>query len=181
MWNVPWSPLSGLIFGLALEILAINIRTADDIRGIKVSGVEINLSLYADDVNAFVRDYSSAESFVKMVEEFGQASGLSLNAAKSGAMWLGTEKGKMMPVCGIEAVQKIKSLGIYFSAIENCFSDNVEPACKKIEKVINLWGQRTLTIKGKITVSKSLISSQLVYLCSCTYENTEEKYCSDTK
>ena len=39
--------------------------------------------------------------------------------------------------------------------------------CKKIEGIINVWNQRSITIKGRITISKSLLASQLVYACSC--------------
>ena len=161
------SPLSGMIFDLALETLAVNIRANRNIRGINISGVEVKLSLYADDVNAFVHDQSSAETLVGTIADFSQASGLSLNAGKSSVMWLGTQKARIEPVCGIEAVDKIKTLGIVFSATENCVNDNVGPVSKRIERVINMWSQRTLTIKGKITVSKSLLSSQLVFLSSC--------------
>ena len=37
---------------------------------------------------------------------------------------------------------------------------------KKIRNVTNSWFQRYLTIKGRITVAKSLLSSQLVYVAS---------------
>ena len=42
-----------------------------------------------------------------------------------------------------------------------------------MEGVITLWNQRTLTLKGRITVFKSLIASQLVYISSCV--NTPKK------
>ena len=158
---------SGLIFILALEILAIHIRESAEISGIEISSIHIKLSLFADDLLVFCKDQKSAEKTIDIIKEFSKASGLSLNEAKSKLMWLGPLKHKRTPVCGIEAHDKIKSLGIYFSACSSCVADNVEPITHKIENVMKVWRQRTLTLKGRITVSKSLIASQLVYLCSC--------------
>ena len=161
------SPLSGILFDLALEILAINVRANHNIRGIIISDVEIKLSLYADDITAFLRDQDAAETFISVMDDFREASGLALNMEKSNVMWLGTDKHREDSIREISAVKTVKTLGIYFSASEKCVSKNVDPICRKIENVINIWSQRTLTLKGRITVCKSLIASQLVYLCAC--------------
>ena len=161
------SPISGMLFVLAIEILAINVRCNQNIGGIKISNVEIKLSLYADDITAFIRDQESAEQFFSVMDDFCLASGLSLNMQKSHIMWLGKSKHRKDPIRNIKASKIVKVLGIYFSAVESCVAKNVDPACKKIEGVINIWSQRALTIKGRITVCKTLISSQLVYLGSC--------------
>ena len=100
------------------------------------------------------------------MQDFSEISGLCLNENKSSVMWLGPIKGSNEPVCGIRAASKLKSLGVYFSATESCINDNVEPVDKKITNVLNVWGQRLLTLKGRRTISKSLVASQLVYLCS---------------
>ena len=43
----------------------------------------------------------------------------------------------------------------------------MEPVIKKICDTINIWSQRSITIKGRITVTRSLIESYLVYMSSC--------------
>ena len=48
------SPLSGMLFNLAAEMLAIRIRKARNIRGIDISRVEVKLSQYADDLTLFL-------------------------------------------------------------------------------------------------------------------------------
>ena len=161
------SPLSGMLFELAIEILAINVRASEDVRGISISNEEVKLSLYADDITAFLRDQDSAVAFIQIMDDFREASGLALNTNKSSVMWLGTEKHRVDAVAGIRATRTIKSLGIFFSANESCVAKNVNPIRKKIENVIDIWSQRSLTLKGRITVSKSLIVSQLAYLCAC--------------
>ena len=60
-------------------------------RGIEVSGVEVKLSMYADDLTAFLHDRESAE-FLQVLNEFRLASGLALNVNKSNIMWIGSSK-----------------------------------------------------------------------------------------
>ena len=102
-----------------------------------------------------------------MIRKFSKASGLYLNIAKTQAMWLGSQKGRNGPIGNVMAVDKIKILGVWFSATDTCVSDNVEPLCKKIDDTINVWNQRSITIKGRITVTISLIVSCLVFMSSC--------------
>ena len=49
-------PLSAYLFIIALEVLCVNIRNSNDIRGIKVDKEEIKLSLFADDLTVFLKD-----------------------------------------------------------------------------------------------------------------------------
>ena len=86
------SPASGLIFALALEILAIRIRENTNIKGILVDGVETKLSLYADDMILYTADKISAETAIQTIKQFGEISGLWLNERKSSLMWLGAAK-----------------------------------------------------------------------------------------
>ena len=95
-YNSPWlfcdrgtfqgSLISGLLFVVAIEILAINVRENHRIGGIKISNVEIKLSLYADDITAFFQDRESAETFISVMNGFRLASGLSLNMNKTHIM-----------------------------------------------------------------------------------------------
>ena len=52
-------PLSPLLFILALEIPACQIREDNGIRGILVEEEEIKLTLFADDMTCFLRDMAS--------------------------------------------------------------------------------------------------------------------------
>ena len=161
------SPISGIMFALAVEVLACNLRNENTFHGIEISGEEIKISLYADDITLFAKDLPSAERALEKLDLFSKASGLFLNVSKSHAMWVGPSKGSSVAVRGIEVRNKIKILGIWFSANDSCVTDNVEKIYKKIEGTINVWNQRSITIKGRITISKSLLASQLVYACSC--------------
>ena len=157
-------PLSAPIFALVVEILALKIRKAEDIQGITVSGQLFTISQYCDDTTVFVKNEASARKVIERVNLFGTYSGLELNLSKCEYMWLGTKSKTDSQICGTAPARKCKILGVWFSASEDCSSDNVEPILTKIERTLNQWRQRDLTLKGKITVGKSLILSKLIYV-----------------
>ena len=66
----------------------------------------------------------------------------------------------------MSAAKKLKILGVWVSATCDCTEINIEPTVLKIKQTLDRWGQRDLTLKGKITVAKSLVLSQLVYVMS---------------
>ena len=160
-------PASAPLFALVVEILAIKMRESTSVRGIDVDGITFKVSQYCDDTTLFVKDTASAENAINTVRDFGHRSGLKLNLDKCDFMWLGTKKQSKQVVCGREPVDKIKILGVWFSAIGNCDDRNTEAVVTKIRNTIAQWEQRDLTLKGKITVVKSLLASQLVYLIAC--------------
>ena len=59
-------PLSAYLFIIALEVLCVNIRNSNDIRGIKVDNEEIKVSLFADDLTGFLKDDLSLKTFLNL-------------------------------------------------------------------------------------------------------------------
>ena len=80
-------PLSGLLFVLAIEVLAQAIREDENIRGLKINETELKLSLYADDLTAFIRDEDSAKHLLNLLNDYSTCSGLKIKG-----MWLGNLK-----------------------------------------------------------------------------------------
>ena len=79
-------------------------------------------------------------------------------------MWLGCNKHSQQVVVNMTPVSKICSLGVTFSALCPCDEGDAEALLKGITNTLNIWQQRDLTIKGRITVSKSLLISKTVYM-----------------
>ena len=107
-------PLSGSLFMIALEILVVNIRSSEDIRGIMVSdGKEIKLTALADDMTTFARDKKSTDKLLKTIDNCELFSGLKLNRSKLEAIYLGPPLAHFAN--NLEVSTSIKILGIFFS------------------------------------------------------------------
>lgn len=73
-------PLSPLLFVITIEPLAIALRSHPHISGILRNGIELKVSLYADDLLLYV---SNLPAVLTTLQAFGQISGYKLNLNKS--------------------------------------------------------------------------------------------------
>ena len=89
--------------------------------------------------------------------------GLKINKLKCEVAGIGVMKRVEVALCGVECVNLltrfIKILGIYFSynkKLENekDFLDHIT----KLQKVINIWKMRILSLLGKIKIFKTLFT-----------------------
>ena len=111
-------PLSGLLFVLAVEPLANQIRINDSIKGLKNGNKVTKLSLYANDTTVFIFDDSAAVSLFSLLEQFGTFSGLKINKSKTEGLWLGLWKnrlGKDEPFGISWPKQYVSTLGVAFA------------------------------------------------------------------
>ena len=163
-------PLSGLLFVLALEPLAHQIRITDSIKGLENGNKITKLSLYADDTTAFIRDDPSAVSLFALLDQFSNLSGLKINRSKTEGLWLGRWKsrlGKDDPFGISWPKEYVTALGITFPYNANVgIKLNFEEKLAKLKKVLNIWCKRHLTILGRIAIVKNLAIAKLVYCCS---------------
>ena len=98
-------------------------------------------------------------------------SGLKLNNRKTEALWIGAYKDrgdKLCPGKNLKWIkQKGKALGVWFSTNpEEVLEANYADKLAKVSNSLGCWELRRLSLLGKITVLKSLIVSQLVYILS---------------
>lgn len=94
-------PLSGIIFVIAVEILANSIRNDQSIEGIIIKGREYKVSQYADDTSRFINDFNSIQKLFQKLQLFKNCSGLELNKSKTEAMWLGKNRPQPANLFGI--------------------------------------------------------------------------------
>ena len=149
------------------------------IKGIEINGNEFKLSQYADDTTLILdgSKESCLESLV-LIETFGNVSGLRLNIKKTEALWIGSKKDcdlKLLPEKDFKwPKKKVKALGVWLSTDPNIIiSLNYKEKIEKIRSILGCWNFRRLTLLGKITVLKSLVTSQLVYIFSSLQTNHE--------
>ena len=172
-------PLSPYLFVLSVEVLAKAIRENKNIKGIFVNGKEIKLSQYADDTTLILDGTKeSLRASLKTLDEFYEVSGLKLNDKKTEALWIGVNSGND----GISISErnfkwpkyKVKALGVWFSIDPEATTTlNYNEKLDKVRNVLSCWKYRRLTLIGKITVVKSLVASQLVYVLSPLHTNVK--------
>ena len=165
-------PLSPYLFILSAEVLATAIGKNTNIKGIFVNDVEIKLSQYVDDTTLILDGSDeSLRSSLATLEDFSKVSGLRLNDKKTEALWIGASIGNdkiLLPGKELKwPKDKVKSLVIWISTDPELSSSlNYNEKFEKVKEILRCWKYRRLTLLGKITVIKSLVVSQLVYLLS---------------
>ena len=155
-----------------MEIFAIKIRNCNSIHGINILNNEIKISQYADDTVLFLEGTSeSLSAALDVITAFRSASGLKVNIDKSFLFPLGYFV--RMPPPFVNDLQltiahgPIRYLGIYFNHNnEDFFALNYQPKLSRLKSILGMWSTRDLTPIGKITIIKSLVLSDLVYLFS---------------
>ena len=160
-------PLSPYLFILAIELLAINIRSDNSINGIIIDKQEIKLTTYADDMTVFVTDKHDAKRVIKVLQSFEKVSGLKVNRDKSEGLWLGRNKKKAEKPLGIKWPEFIKVLGVTIGYDKVLVEQqNFCGRLKTLRNKLNMWKQRNLTLTGKVLIVKTFGISQLLYLAS---------------
>jgi hypothetical protein len=165
---------------LVVEMLAINIRNAKNIKGIKLRSKEIKISQLADDTTLILESCESIKHVKELLYKFELIAGLNTNMEKTQAFMIGKHIKRFKNDYNLtwkDGPVHILGLHICESEIES-IKYNFEPRLKKIRTVLNMWRQRKLSLKGKVTVINSLAASLLVY--PCTTLDTPEHIIKET-
>ena len=169
-------PISAYLFIITLEVVFTLIKSKDNINGIDLYDYSFLSNAYADDSTFFLKDIAPVRILVATFKVFSCFSGLKPNISKCEIAGLGTLKwaqeilkGAQKAVCGLQNIDltndTIKTLGIHFSFNKKIQTErNYLTTVKKIQKALNVWITRTLTLKGKILIFKTLGISKIVYL-----------------
>ena len=156
-----------MLYVISIEPFAHRIRNDPHIRGFKAPGSlnETKISLFADDNTPIVCDYQSIRKVFLVSELYGLASGGRINLEKSKAILLGSAKRWGIPdnYCGIQWVPFSKMLGCRFG---NCdiMNENWNPLIPKINKSIEQYNKRFVSMRGRAVIANACILSKLWYL-----------------
>lgn len=167
-------PFSPLAFIVGLELLAIKIRSDNDIKGIALPvpscsvkpAQSLKIALYADDITLFLHNKKDLKKVLELLDIFSVSSNLEINKNKTEAMWVGSAANNTETLCNIRWKNKIKILGIYFSGVlpASSIEENWNSRIMKIKELIAVWSKRNLSISGKLCIIKSYLLSQITHL-----------------
>jgi len=161
-------PISAILFIIAIEMMAINIRKNKNIKGMNIGSKERKLSQYADDSTLTLTNLDSIDAVMKTIYDFCDVSGMKLNIEKTEGIWLGSLKDNPSIYHGIQFTSNaVRILGIYLGHDqEKCYHENWTSRINKLKNCIHVWKSRKLTLYGKILILKSLAMSKLIFVMS---------------
>lgn len=163
-------PLSPLIFALAIETLAITIRSDQNIKGVRCRQSVHKCALFADNILLFVTSpITFLPNINRLLESFGNISGLKVNMNKSQALNIS------LPPSLAEQLKpsykfkwhstSIRYLGINLTPkIDQLYPANFPPMYRKLENDLQSWSLHNISWLGKIHSIKMTPLPRLLYL-----------------
>jgi len=161
-------PVSAMLFILAIELMAINIRATDEIKGIQIGTKERKLAQYADDSTLTLTSIESIGAAMYTINKYCKVSGMKLNTHKTEGIWLGPFKNNPTFFQGIKfTTDPVRILGLYIGHdAEICYNENWVKKINKVKNSIHVWKSRKLSLFGKVQLLKSLALSKVIYSLS---------------
>ena len=159
-------PLSPLLYCLVVETLGQAIRCDQSIEGIPIPGScgkQSKVSQYADDTTLILtNDFSITKAFTT-INIFEKTTGSHLNTQKTEGLWIGSAAGRPFgPVNITWVTDKLKIHGVFFGETDLTHA-NWDNRIIKVEKWLNMWKSRTLSLKGKSMIINTLGALGLWY------------------
>lgn len=132
-------PLSPLLFALAIEPLAHNIRNESLIYGYDTDGTSNRISLYADDILLYIKKPEvSIPRILEMIASFGNLSGYRINWTKSELMPVRLHNPHILNSFPFKvASEKFTYLGIQVTRrYKDLFKENFPPFISRLESCL---------------------------------------------
>jgi len=163
-------PISPYLFVLGVELLAMKIRSNIEIQGLTTYGLETKLLQFADDSNfPLVPKLGTLYALVKDIEVFSTLSGLVPNFDKCMIVRIGSLRDTNFFIPCLLPLQwtdgPVDILGIHIPKyLSDIVALNFDRKESKIDKLLNPWKGKLLSLLGKVTLINSLIVSQFIFL-----------------
>ena len=160
--------LSALLYVVQAEALTECIRCSDDIKGIPVTDIEghthyVKGSQYVDDSNNMLFSVDYIHRCLGIIDNFGEASGSRVNKDKTVAL-VSEHYSDNHEICTLIDISKncevVLGVPLGKTQDKNLFWMK---KINKMQKRIQLWKARDLTIFGKVHIIKSLVLPLIQY------------------
>ena len=138
-------------------------------KGTQLGKEEVKLSLFADDMIAYLEDpIISGQNLFKLISNFSKVSGYKINVHKSRALLYTnsrlTESQIMSELPFRIATKRIKYLGIQLTRnVRDVFKENYKPLLNEIREVTNKWRNIPCSWLGRINIVKMAIVPKVIY------------------
>ena len=163
-------PLAALLFILCVEVLAIRLREDPNISHYEMNHTIIQLILYADDLNCFIKlDETSLRAVIKILQEFKEISGLQVQLSKTQIVYLGKEYSENKKICHdihLTWNQSFKLLGIDFNANSASQTINYDNKISKIFTEMTHWRSHLFTPIGRLNLVTGLFLSKITHIAA---------------
>ncbi|KAJ0009658.1 hypothetical protein NQD34_001360 [Periophthalmus magnuspinnatus] len=167
------SPLSPLLFALAIEPLAMAIRQNPNLHGVTIGDKEHKILLYADDILLTLTDPSkSLPVLISCVEEFGLISGYKVNFDKSVIMTL-ADSGNVEPKY-VKPFRWEPSGFIYLGVkvtptLSLLYKENINGMIVGLREMLTRWKALPISFLGRINLIKMIILPKILYPTSMLF------------
>lgn len=170
------SPLSPILFLITAQVFTKRLEDNTEVKGISIDFCKLLQSLFADDTDLFLAASEQTISAVfRELSTFGVHSGCKFNPSKTKCIPLGKARfnsdltSKLKDTYGTAFIPDnhlFTALGINFHGndINSVTESNYTSKLNKAMSLAKIWGARDMTVYGRITLIKSFLLSQFVYL-----------------
>ena len=160
--------ISPYLFIIMVEILLIKITSTKNITGITYATKEARAETFADDTTLFMeRTEENLRNATKYIQHFHKISGLACNLDKTSVIPIGNNTNKHDQICNDLKMlwdDKFTILGFDIDNKLEKLDSNYAKVKDKIKALIRKWKPYHLSLRGRITIAKTKLVSQITYI-----------------
>ena len=158
---------SSVYFLVIAEILALAIRHNDQIQGVTIAHIRNLLNQFADDMDVFsLNEEKSLKAIHQELSQFHNQSGFSVSYDKTTMYRIGSLRHSNAQLYDMNQYkwsnEDINVLGVTVSH-DDIVHKNYLSIREPVDRVLNAWYNRGLSLIGKILVVNTLVASLFVY------------------
>lgn len=163
-------PFSPLLFAICMEPLAHRIRCHPEIQGLRTQTMEHKVSLFADDMMAYVSYPSTSLKYLQEeLDQFGELSGLRVNVAKSELFPIYISPSDKQALNTMFPYRWVTStwryLGVHIPVdLSKLLHANFDPIVEDIQSKLKHWHKNFLSWPDRIHLIKSFVFPKFLFL-----------------